>query len=251
MREWLQGIILEQKEWSKDLYSLYVQAPINAFIAGQFTQLALEKDGEKIFRPYSFVNAPYESVLEFYYNLIPEGEFTPLLHSQKQGSPIWIAPKPSGRFVLSEVESAQVLWLFATGTGLGVFLSMLKTPQPWAQFQHIVLVHSVHFSRGLTHQDLLHSFSQKYPQQFHWVPVVTKEKHQGAYEQRITSLLTKGVLEQDLGQTLSPQNSQVMLCGNPQMISDMTNVLQERGLKLNKIREKGQITVENYWKLEN
>jgi ferredoxin--NADP+ reductase len=42
--------------------------------------------------------------------------------------------------------------------------------------------------------------------------------------------------------------SQVMLCGNPQMITDTKDLLQSMGLKKNLRHNPGNITVEQYWK---
>jgi len=41
--------------------------------------------------------------------------------------------------------------------------------------------------------------------------------------------------------------SQVMLCGNPDMLKDTTAALLERGLRKNRRRTPGQITVESFW----
>jgi ferredoxin--NADP+ reductase len=39
-----------------------------------------------------------------------------------------------------------------------------------------------------------------------------------------------------------------MICGNPYMVHDTQAVLEARGMKKNKRRAPGQITVEQYWK---
>jgi ferredoxin--NADP+ reductase len=46
---------------------------------------------------------------------------------------------------------------------------------------------------------------------------------------------------------LSAETSQVMLCGNPDMVRDVTAALVARGMKKHRRRSPGQITVENYW----
>ncbi|MES9851431.1 MAG: hypothetical protein ABW170_06310 [Candidatus Thiodiazotropha sp. L084R] len=56
MEKWLKGTIVEKRHWSDKLYSLRLKAPVDAFIAGQFTRLALEIDGERVARPYSFAD---------------------------------------------------------------------------------------------------------------------------------------------------------------------------------------------------
>jgi ferredoxin--NADP+ reductase len=38
-----------------------------------------------------------------------------------------------------------------------------------------------------------------------------------------------------------------MICGNPDMVRDTSLVLEERGLKKNRRKAPGHITVENYW----
>lgn len=245
--EWVSGKVIEQRVWAPGLFSLYVKAPLAPYVAGQFTQIALDINQKKIFRPYSLANSPTEEHLEIYYNLVPEGAFTPHLVTLKQGDTIWVGRKPAGRFVLSMVPQAPHLWLIATGTGLAAFLAFLKTPETWERFEKIVLVHSVRTGDMLTHQDLIQSWCQQYPDRFHWIPVVTREKWAGALNQRIGDLLVSGEIEKR-ALNISPENSQFMLCGNPEMVKEVTHYLQSRNLILNRLREQGQITVENYWK---
>ncbi|MCS5712695.1 ferredoxin--NADP reductase [Candidatus Berkiella aquae] len=248
------GKVIAQKEWRLGLNSLYVDAAIEPFVAGQFTQLALDEDCH-VLRPYSFVNPPSESPFEFYYSLVPGGYFSSRLVKLKPHDPIYIAKRPSGRFVLSSVPDATILWLFATGTGFGVFLSILQTQQPWLRFQKIVLVHSVQNTLSLTHQHLVQLWQHQYPERFYWMPVVTGENlsdgQRGAVSKRITHLLASGELENQTGLSLSAQTSQTMLCGNPAMIHDLSELLKLRGLLVNHVKQPGQITIENYWKLDN
>ena len=46
---------------------------------------------------------------------------------------------------------------------------------------------------------------------------------------------------------INASDSQVMICGNLDMIKDTVEVLNKRGLVKNKRREPGQITTEKYW----
>jgi ferredoxin/flavodoxin---NADP+ reductase len=66
-------------------------------------------------------------------------------------------------------------------------------------------------------------------------------------QQRIPELISSGTLQQACGQSLDTE-SQVLLCGNPQMITETKAVLESMGLKKNLRRDPGQITVEQYWK---
>ncbi|HRE32248.1 MAG TPA: ferredoxin--NADP reductase [Candidatus Berkiella sp.] len=239
------GKVVAQKEWRLGLNSLFVDAAIEPFVAGQFTQLALDQDCY-LFRPYSFVNPPSALTLEFYYSLVPGGSFSSRLMKLKPHDPIYIAKRPSGRFILSTVPDANVLWLFATGTGFGVFLSILQSQETWQRFQKIVLIHSVQNVVSLTHHQLIQNWQQQYSGRFYWVPVVTGES-----QSRITHLLASGQLEEMTGLSLSAQTSQTMLCGNPAMVHDLSELLKLRGLLVNHMRQPGHITIENYWKLDN
>lgn len=244
--KFIETVVVENKKWTSSLYSLFVEAKNTHFTAGQFTQISLDKG--HLFRPYSFVNAPQEGLLEFYYNEISNGTLTPFLSKIEKGMPVWIVPKGAGRFTLAEVADAPILWLLATGTGLGPFLSMLKTAEPWQRFATIVLVHSVRFEKELTHQALIAHWQKNYPNQFYWFPIVTRGSVENIASLRITDLLASGSIEREVKQSLTPENSQVMLCGNPQMVSDVSIYLQSKGLSLNRSNHPGQITSENYWK---
>lgn len=243
MMKWINAKVIKQQQWAKGLHSIFVEAPIDPFIAGQFAQLAIEQN--TIFRPYSFVNAPQDSLLEFYYTHLPDGAFTSQLVKLEPGARIWVTQKGAGKLVLTDVPACEILWLFASGTGLGPFLSMLKTAEPWQRFKHIVLVHSVRYQDELTHATLIQSWQQQYPQQFHWYPVVTREGNQ----KRITALLQSGQFEQEIGLICSTINSHVMLCGNPHMVHDLNEILKARGLLHHTPRHPGQMSLENYWKI--
>ena len=246
--KWIEGKVIGQNEWAPGLYSVFIEAPILPFVAGQFTQIKADAT-QNLFRPYSFLNSPSDPMLEFYFTLVNQGELTPQLAALSPNDKIWVAEKASGRFVLSEVPDAQILWLFATGTGLGVFLSLLKTNTPWDRFEHIVLVHSVRYTNELTHQLLIETWQEQYPEQFHWVPVVTRDQSPHVFHQRIPQLVQDGALEAATKLTLSIATSQVMLCGNPAMVSDVAQQLSQRDFQINHAKKKGHIHVENYWKL--
>jgi ferredoxin--NADP+ reductase len=248
MRNFVEGKVTQHRVWSEGLFSLYVKANIDPFLAGQFTQIGLPKDGKMIFRPYSFSNAPFEEELEFYYIHVPKGALTPHLVELKEGSSIFIHQKAAGRFLIEEVPPAQTLWLIATGTGLGVFLAFLKMENTWRRYQKIVLVHSVRTKEGLTHQELIASFQKRYPLQFQWIPIVTQEKVPETYSRRINYLIENGELESNIGLNLSPLTSQVMLCGNPLMVKETVSLLEKRDFKQHHLHQPGQIHLENYWK---
>src|SRR6266581_1253828 len=142
MQKWIEGTVVDQKRWTETLFTLCVKAEVAGFEAGQFAKLALAVEGEMVARPYSFVNAPKERPHEFYYVTLPEGPLTQRLCRLETGDTLYLAPRPAGFLVLSEVPDGSDLWLISTGTGVGPFLSILKTETPWQRFEHVVLVHA-------------------------------------------------------------------------------------------------------------
>lgn len=73
MAEWVSGKITHIEHWTDSLFSIRVNAPIDPFTAGQFAKLALDINGERVQRAYSYVNAPSDENLEFYLVTVPEG----------------------------------------------------------------------------------------------------------------------------------------------------------------------------------
>ena len=58
MANWLEGKIVENRQWNERLFSLSFEAPVGDFKAGQFLRVAQEIEGELVARPYSLVNSP-------------------------------------------------------------------------------------------------------------------------------------------------------------------------------------------------
>ena len=135
MQKWIEGAVAAQTRWTERLFSLKVEADIS-FEAGQFAKLALPVEGEMLARPYSFVNAPDERPHEFYYVTLPDGPLTQRLCKLVAGDRVYLAPRPAGFLALSEVPEGENLWLISTGTGIGPFLSILKTVVLTDCFKH-------------------------------------------------------------------------------------------------------------------
>jgi ferredoxin--NADP+ reductase len=248
MTRWVEGSVVKLRRWTEELYSLQVRADIAPFIAGQFTRIAREIGGEIIARPYSFVNAPDNPVLEFYFITVPAGPLSHELIHLKPGDSILVAPRAAGFFILSELPDAESIWMLATGTAIGPFLSILGTGEVWKRFRNIILVHSVRTARELTYQETLRDLLNEHPDQLQLVPMVSRETVDHALAGRITQAIEDGRLEAHTGLSLDPATSQVMICGNPAMVHDTTHVLENRGLRKNRRREPGHITTEQYWK---
>ena len=251
MSKWLAGRVLENRAWTDTLFSLRVQlgtsGPRLSFTAGQFVRIALDIDGERVARPFSFVNVPEDPELEFYGVIVPEGPLSPLLARLRTGDALYVADNPSGFLVLAEVPPAEDLWLLATGTGIAPFLSILRTAMPWERYRRVILVHGVRHTIELVYQDMLREVADARGNQFVMIKTTTREKTPNALHGRIPAVIHDGSLEATAGAPIAPERSQFMLCGNPGMLKDAAAALARRGLRKNRRRTPGQITVESFW----
>ena len=248
MSKWLEARVVENRRWTEVLFSLKVEAPQLRFEAGQFVKLALDIDGERVARPFSFVNPPQAPLLEFYGVVVPEGPLSPRLARLSAGDLIYLSANPSGFLVLSEVPDAETLWLMATGTGLAPFLSILCTETPWQRYRNVVLVHAARFAKELVYRELLDEIErERGGERFRRVSFVSREAAPGSLSGRIPAAIGDGRLEAAAGVRLQPGSSQVMLCGNPDMLRDTAAALSPRGMKKHRRRAPGQITVESFW----
>jgi ferredoxin--NADP+ reductase len=239
--KWLESRVIENRRWTDALFSLRVEGPQLGFEAGQFVRIAVD---ERIARPFSFVNAPDDPVLEFYGIVVPEGPLSPKLMQLRAGERLLVAPNPAGFLVLSEVPDADTLWLVSTGTGIAPFLSILRTETPWRRFRNVVLVHAVRHARELVYQDMIRKIVKE--KSLRYLTFVSREAASGSLTGRIPAAMRDGRLETAAGLALN-QHSHVMLCGNPDMLKDASGALAERGLRKHRRRTPGHITVESFW----
>jgi len=247
MSNWVQAQVVAKKQWTEQLFSLSVNAPVNPFIAGQFTKLALDIDDERIARPYSYVNAPDEQPLEFYLTSISHGILSKHLQTLGNGGSIWVEAKAAGFFTLTEVPDAEHLLLFSTGTGIGPFLSILKTHQPWKRSTRIVLVHGVRTSTELGYQKDIQKFTEQHAEQFCPISVISREKTDVEIHGRIPPATEDSQLHEKAGMILNATQSQVMIGRNQDKVRDTTHILRKPGLSKNRRHAPGQITTEHYW----
>lgn len=248
---WTRGRVIERIDWNDKLFSLRIAAELAPFIPGQFIKLSQLQDDKRIARAYSLVNSPDKPYAEILAVAVEDGQLSPQLQNLTIGDEIDITPSATGFMTLDEIPKGELqgrhLWFLATGTAIGPFLSMLDTAEPWQRFEKIVLVYGVREAKDLAYLDKLKGYSMQYPDQFILCLTVTRKKLDDALQCRIPDGLVSGEIERKVGLTLSAADSQVMICGNPGMISGAQAALLDKGLSKNLRRASGQITVEKYW----
>lgn len=248
MAQWLDATVVARTDWNDHLFSVRFSCPeFPAFKAGQFAKVGLEIDGKVLSRPYSLVNGPDADALEIIAVPVADGLLSPKLHELNVGDKLKVMAPPTGFLVLDEVPVSRDLWLLATGTGVGPFLSILSTAQAWENYQNIMLVYAVRWLHDFAYLDLIKTWQAAYPGRFHFVPVLSRESGDGCLNGHIPALLAAGDIQQQVGLTINPEHSQIMLCGNPAMIEDSIQQLAKFGLSKHLRRSAGQISMERYW----
>jgi ferredoxin/flavodoxin---NADP+ reductase len=172
------------------------------------------------------------------------------------------------------------LWLLSTGTGLAPFISIVQDLDVWQDYARIIVVHGVRESAELAYasdiaalrtHELFAELGAAQAGKLVYLPVVSRETpantaadapdaidafdarstgkscNEVLLHGRITDLLLSGALETAAGCAIEPQRSRVMICGNPDMVTDTRSLLKARGLSVSRNAAPGQIAVENYW----
>lgn len=246
MAKWLNGTVIENRRWTEELTSLKIDVDLGQFNAGQFVRVGLEIDGEIVARPYSLVNAPSEPVLEILFNIVADGPLSPRLFELQQGDDILVAASPAGFLTVNEVPDTANLWMMATGTAIGPFLSILKGDEVWQRFERVILTYSVRTEEEQAYSQHIASLVDSHREQLCFIPIITREHNGHALRIRIPQAITSGELESRAEVPLSAENSHVMMCGSTDMIRDVSSVLEARGMRKHRRREPGHYTSEKY-----
>ncbi len=246
MANWLEGRVVENRRLNQYLTALIIEVDLGGYESGQFVRIGLRDGDEVIARPYSLVNTPQEDHLEVYFNIVEEGPLSPRLFALAAGDEVLVSDRPSGFLTISEVPPTKHLWMIATGTGIGPFLSILKSDAAWEKFENLVLCYSVSYAEELAYQDLIEQIAERRGEQFRYASIVTRESHDGGLGKRVPSVMQDGSLEQFIGFEINADNSHVMMCGSADMITDVSAALVDRGMQKHRRRTPGHFTTEKY-----
>lgn len=246
--------ILALHHWTPVLLSIRTsRPPAFRFKPGHYARLGLaHADRGVVWRPFSMVSAPQEQHLEFFAVLVPGGDFSASLSQARLHDPLFIDKASYGFMTLDGVAPGRDLWLLASGTGLGPFLSILREPATWQAFENLVLVQSVRHAVELAYGEEINRLAHdepfaSLPARLNHVRVVTREPWAGALDARIPQLIEDGRLERSAGLAIDPRHSRILVCGNPAMNRDLRAQLTARGFRTSRRNAPGQLAFENYW----
>ncbi|MFA5662680.1 ferredoxin--NADP reductase [Castellaniella sp.] len=228
--------VLSVHHWNDTLFSFTTtRDPGLRFSNGHFVMLGLEVEGKPLLRAYSIASANHQENLEFFSIKVPNGPLTSRLQHLQPGDRVLISRKPVGTLVVDDLKPGRNLYLFATGTGLAPFLSIIQDPDVYDRFEHVVLMHGVRFASELAYTDLIQKqlpedeyLGEMVRQKLIYYPTVTREPYRN--QGRLTTLVESGKLFEDIGlPPLDPAQDRAMICGSPAMLTDIRAMLDARG----------------------
>ncbi|PSB92107.1 ferredoxin--NADP reductase [Candidatus Pandoraea novymonadis] len=226
--------VLEVHHWTDTLFSFKTTRDSSfRYVNGQFTMIGLEIEGKPVLRAYSMVSANYEETLEFLSIKVEHGLLTSRLRHLKPGDSVIIGRKATGTLIVDNLLPGKNLYLLSTGTGLAPFMSIIRDPEIYECYEKIILTHTCRFVDELAYRNLITEdlSEDEYLGEFVrnkliYYPTITREdfKNQG----RITELIqtNKFFVDIDLP-PFSKEDDRIMICGSPEMLKEMSILLEK------------------------
>jgi ferredoxin--NADP+ reductase len=194
--------------------------------------------------------------VEVYLVLVKQGKLTPRLWPLPLGGRLWLDPQPAGNFTLQGVPADKDLVMVATGTGLGPYMSMLRTYGPALRcgaeprWRTAIVIHGTRLCCDLGYMHELDAMSRRDPS-IKYIPIVTREPEASQWRGmrgRVHVALLPEHYERLVGAPLDPAHAHVFLCGNPDMIAGVQKDLEARGFVARDWEHpEGNIHFERYW----
>src|SRR6056297_936467 len=240
--------VTEVKHWTDRLFSFSVTRPASLrFRSGEFVMIGLMQTDEKtgrdkpLLRAYSIASPSWDDELEFYSIKVQDGPLTSRLQHIEPGDEIILRPKPVGTLVHDALLPGKRLWLFATGTGIAPFASLLRDPQTFEDYEEVILTHTcrevgeLQYGKELiadirSDEMLAELMGDGFHKKLRYYPTTTRED--SAKMGRITDLMRSGDVFADLDvPEPNPENDRAMVCGNLAFNLEIKDMLEAYGLE--------------------
>lgn len=239
--------LLERVNFTDDL-AMFRFGPEASFTfkPGQYATLALEHDGKLIQRPYSIVSSPYEAFLEFFVELVPQGDLTPRLWELKPGDHVLVRNRIVGAFTRDEKAGMTRHLMAATVTGIAPYISMIRTHRldlergPAAEHQFAVVQGASRSWEFGVYKDEMTQIARD--GWVHYIPTVSRPWEDTEWKGesgRVEDVLRKYAASLDFDYT----NSVGYACGHPQMIENVKGILARARFPKSQIKEEKYFTL--------
>lgn len=227
---------------SDDYWSIRLDpgAPFT-FKAGQYATLGFASAQQLIERPYSIVSSPHEEQLEFFIELVREGELTPLLHRLSVGHTLTLRKGAKGRFLFDVISGRKNHLLLCTSIGIAPYVSYIRSLlKNWNEGQfpgnhRLFLIQGASRSCQFGYHDEMERIARQVPW-LTYVPTVSRPWEEADWSGetgRVDDILRKYT---DLW-SLDGSHTTAYLCGHPAMIERGKEILHRRGWPKEALKE--------------
>jgi ferredoxin--NADP+ reductase len=202
-------------------------------------------------RAYSIASSSKEKeYIEVYVRLVNSGALTPRLFALNIGDKLWLSPKAKGMFTIDDVPKDQNIILFATGTGVAPYMSMMRSHVISQENRNYAVIHSAWNSWDLGYRSELLTI-ERLCANFHYIPVISSpEKEPMTWKGKtgfVQQIWRDRLIQNAWGKEITPQNTRIFLCGHPEMIREMVELLENAGFKEHTNLDPGTIHLEKFW----
>ena len=251
MSGFMKETVTSVKHWNDTLFSFTTSRdPSFRFKNGHFIMMGLEHEGKPLMRAYSIASANYEEELEFFSIKVQDGPLTSKLQKIAVGDQILLSKKPTGTLIVDNLLAGKNLYLISTGTGLAPFMSIIKDPETYENFDKVILTHGTRYTSELAYREMIKQelpdneyFGDLIREKLVYYPTVTRDEFET--QGRITDALESGKLATDVGlPELSLENDRFMICGSPSMLKDTCRILDNLGFEEARHGKAGHYVIE-------
>jgi ferredoxin/flavodoxin---NADP+ reductase len=243
--------VTEVEHYGPRVFSFRITRPASfRFRSGEFVMLGLPNAEKPVFRAFSITSPSWDDGLGFYSIKVPDGPLTQHLQKIRPLDTVLMRKKPTGSLVLDALLPGKRLYLFATGTGIAPFASLVRDPETYDKFEQVILTNTCREAAELAFGDRLVDEVENDPLvgefargRLAYYSTVTREPYPRTG--RITNLIAGGKLFVDLGlPAIDPAEDRAMICGSLAMIRDTKALMESFGLVEGSNHEPGSFVVE-------
>jgi ferredoxin--NADP+ reductase len=238
----LGATITKRTEISNDLWVIRVNpgGPFG-FTAGQYATLGVDTGHGLVERAYSIVSSPYEPELEFFFELVHDGELTPLLYRLNVGDALSLRKRAKGRFLLDQTSGRTDHLLLCTVTGIAPFISYARTlAKDWNEGRftgphRLFLIQGASRSIEFGYRAEIESLAHAVPW-LTYVPTISRPWDDPGWSGetgRVDDVLRKYTDRW----SLDARHTTAYLCGHPEMLEHGKAILHRHGWEKDALKE--------------
>jgi CDP-4-dehydro-6-deoxyglucose reductase len=186
-----------------------------SFEPGQYVSMILDKEGERIRRPYSIASVPNKDYFELCIKIMPESISSKVVDSLKVGDKVNFIG-PLGSFKVN--SGSKDIVFVSTGIGITPFRSMINYLLKNGFDKKITLIEGYKYQDDVLFDDEFKDLEEKYDN-FDYYKILSREGDEKGHVQEL--------VEENIDKLKS---ADFYLCGLKEIVNSMKELLLEKGI---------------------